>query len=180
MMRRERPWLATIIGVLFILFGIKDLREIFEGSYASDFTEGIRVLLSHDVLLTVPALLKALFGITAGIGIILGARWGWWLMLVSLFGGLVYNVCIFIIILVHKQKVSDFVFVELLKLSMGIFLRPLLLLYCFKERVFRFFGLKRKAMGYVFPVLAVTAVFISFYLIYVYILYGNPERLFIF
>lgn len=179
-MRRERPWLATMIGVLFILFGIKDLQELFEGSYASEFTEKIRILFSHDVLLNVPALLKALFGITAGVGILVGARWGWWLLLISLFGGLVYDVCVFIIILVHRQEVSDFIFIELLKLGIGIFLRPLLLLYCFKERVFRFFMLKKSSIKYVFPTLALTAVCISFYLVYVYILYRNPERLFIF
>lgn len=179
-LQRERPLLATAIGVVFILFGIKEFQEILENNYLDGVNRGVHTLLSSDLLLSIPVILKALFGITAGIGILFGARWSWWFMLVSLFGGLMYDICVLIIVVLHKQKASDFIFIELVKLALGIFLRPLLLLYCFKERVLRFFMVKKNSIRYVVPLLAVTAIFISFYLIYVYILYKDPERLFVF
>lgn len=175
---RERPWLVTIAGALFVFLGIQGLREgiLNLGLHHEAYT----LSWNSDLIVVAPAIAKALFIVAAGIGVLIGTRWGWWLLVVSLFGGLVYDLCIFAMLMAHDGEVSDYVFLELFKRAAGIFLRPLFLLYCLKDRVLRFFGLRRKSISYMLPVFAVTAVFISLYLIYVYMVYITPERLFIF
>jgi hypothetical protein len=144
-MPASRPIGVTILAVIYLIAGGASMFSLLV--LLARYRHDVRTFPGYEfewVIFNV--LLFTGLSIASGVGMWAGRRWGWWITVVNLVAGAIYQVCSLARVMMGNGPYAGFVELEHIALTNGLSVLIVLLvvLYFFKGNVVSYFGLQDK------------------------------------